>query len=192
MKIKNLAIVFIIFLALTLASGLAVFLTEEKNQPLLSRQSAPMAQLNETTVSEPLQPTASSAKDKKIAAVIKNLRLNAVKSEENTRPETAEQLEEKIKVILIIDGNKYETAVKPGGSVYDLMNLLKAENKIDFSGKDYAGLGFFVEAINGLRSDPAGKNWLYYINGQPAPVGVSGYELKANDVIEWRYEEKSF
>lgn len=192
MKTKNLAIVFIIFLAITLSSGLAVFLTEEKNQPFLSRQFAPMAESVEPAIGEPLQLAASSTKDKKIVEAVKNSPFN-VKSKETVKPETAEQLApEEIKAVMIIGSDKYETAVKLGSSVYDLMNLLKAENKIDFSGKNYAGLGFFVEALNGLKNNPVGENWVYYINGQPAPVGISNYELKNNDVIEWRYEEKFF
>ena len=100
--------------------------------------------------------------------------------------------EEKIKVAMIINGVKYDAAVKPDSSVYDLMNSLKQEGKISFSRKNYSGLGFFVEEINGVKNNPAGENWLYYVNGQPAPVGISNYKLKIDDTIEWQYEKKSF
>ena len=102
------------------------------------------------------------------------------------------QAEEKIKVVIIISGVQYEAEIVAGSSVYYLMNILKAENKIDFKGKNYPAMGFFVEEINGLKNNPAGKNWIYYVNGQPAPVGISNYLIKANDIIEWKYEEKSF
>ena len=108
-----------------------------------------------------------------------------------TKPAKTET-EEKIKATMLIDGVKHETEIKAGSSVYDLMNLLKSQNKINFSGKNYSGLGFFVEEINSLKNNPAGKNWLYYVNGKPAQVGVSNYIIKANDIIEWKYEKKSF
>jgi hypothetical protein len=96
------------------------------------------------------------------------------------------------KVTMIISGASYETEAKTGSSVYDLMNTLREQKKIDFKSVDYSGLGFFVTEINGVKNDPSGKNWLYYVNGQPAQVGVTYYLVKANDVIEWKYEKKSF
>ena len=99
---------------------------------------------------------------------------------------------EQVQAVMLIDGVEYRTAMKPASSVYDLMNTLKEQRKIDFKGYDYSGLGFFVEEINGVKNDPAGENWIYYVNGQPAPVGVSYYKFKNNDTIEWKYEKKNF
>lgn len=193
MKIKSLTIIFVVFLSITLVSGLAVFLTKEKSQPVLSQQSGAVEKRLEP-LPDKLEPaTAIALKNKKIVEAVRNSPPNADKPKEIVQAEPARQpVEEKIKVVMLVNGLKYEVAVKPGSSVYDLMNLLKTENKIDFSGKDYAGLGFFMEALNGLKNNPSGENWVYYINGKPAPVGISGYELKNNDLIEWRYEEKSF
>lgn len=192
MKMKSLAVIFIIFLLVTLASGLTVFLTKEKSQPLLNQQANRITEPVAVVVNEPAQRSASSTKDKEIAKPAKNSLLNA-KPQETVKPEAVKPpLEEKIKAIMLIDSDKYEVNIKPGSSVYDLMNLLKAENKIDFSGKNYSGLGFFVESINGLKNNPTGENWVYYINGRPAPVGVSNHLIKNNDIIEWTYEKKSF
>lgn len=99
---------------------------------------------------------------------------------------------EKIQAVMLIDGVEYRTTMEVGSSVYDLMNELKEQGKIDFKSSDYSGMGFFITEINGVKNDPAGKNWLYYVNGQPAQVGVSYYKFKNNDTIEWKYEKKSF
>jgi hypothetical protein len=96
---------------------------------------------------------------------------------------------EEISVSLIISGIKFDTAASAGSSVYDLMVKLREEKKIDFKGKDYSGLGFFVEEIDGVKNNQAGNNWFYYVNGQQAPVGVSSYKIKNNDVVEWKYEK---
>ena len=192
MKTKNLVIIFILFLLITLASGLAVFLTEEKNQQVLNEQTSAVEKQAKLTANKPAIATTTALKNKKIIAPVKNSPFYA-KPKETVQPEIAKQpVEEKIKAVTLINGLKYETAVKPGSSVYDLMGLLKGQNKIDFKGKNYAGIGFFVEVINGLKNNSAGANWLYYINGQPATVGISNYLINNNDIIEWKYEKKSF
>ncbi|MDD4271200.1 MAG: DUF4430 domain-containing protein [Patescibacteria group bacterium] len=172
MKTKNLIIIFILFLLIALASGLAVFLTQEKNErPVVAEKQ-----------SEPVEANAIAPEKNKIPPAPFN--------KGGEKAETP--VEEKIKAVMIISGTKYETKIKAGGSAYELMEVLKQENKINFAGKNYSGLGFFVEEINGLKNNPAGENWLYYVNGQLSPVGISNYKLKNGDVIEWKYEKKSF
>ncbi|MBI4778871.1 DUF4430 domain-containing protein [Candidatus Falkowbacteria bacterium] len=193
MKTKYLTIIFILFLLIALFSGLVVFLTEGKGEPVLSERTS--------VIEKPAEPVAVEAEAAKTAAGAEE---KAIRPENITTPLAArvkiiEQpqiisfpAEEKINAAIIINGVKYETEVKPDSSVYDLMILLKTENKINFSGKNYSGLGFFIEEINGAKNDSAGKNWLYYINGQPAQIGASNYLIKNNDIIEWKYEKKSF
>jgi hypothetical protein len=180
MKTKNITFIFILFLLITLASGLVVLLTGEKNQPVLSEQYGAVERSAESASKKSVKAAATAPKQ-------------IVEPKKTEAPETVNnQAEEKIKAVMLINGVKYEAEVKAGSSVYDLMNVLKAENKINFSGKNYSGLGFFVEEIDGLKNNPAGANWLYYVNGQPAQVGISNYLIKANDIIEWKYEKKSF
>jgi len=178
MKTKNLAI--ILFLLIVLVGGLAVFLSKEKNQPAASEQSGATEKQAESLDDEQAE-----------AAPVASKQVVELEKAETPKPVSA-PAEEKINAVMIISGLKHETEVKPGSSVYEMMNLLKNENKIDFSGKNYSGLGFFVEEINGLKNNPLGENWVYYVNGQPAPVGVSNYSIKNNDLIEWKYEKKSF
>ncbi|MDD4901172.1 MAG: DUF4430 domain-containing protein [Patescibacteria group bacterium] len=96
---------------------------------------------------------------------------------------------ERLQAAMLIDGAEYGAAVEAGGSVYDLMAALQQEKKINFQGQNYPGLGFFVTEINGIKNNPLGENWIYYVNGQPAKVGVSYYKLKNNDIVEWKYEK---
>ncbi|MBI2459208.1 MAG: DUF4430 domain-containing protein [Parcubacteria group bacterium] len=184
MKTKYIAFIFSLFLIITLASGLTVFLTKERGQSVVNKQVSKTEQPVETAAAT------TSAEEK----IIQPKKVIELKKTEKTEPSKPVEVpaEEKIKAIMLINGFKYEAAVKPGSSVYDLMNELKIDNKINFSGRDYSGLGFFVEEINGVKNNPSGENWVYYINGQPAPVGISNYKLKNNDIIEWKYEEKSF
>jgi hypothetical protein len=96
-----------------------------------------------------------------------------------------------IKTTLEVPGLSYQVFVPEGSSVFDLMTAAtKQFNNFSFRGREFPGLGFFVEEINGLSQDKkAGMYWIYYINGQKAQVGISQYKLKENDVITWKYEK---
>lgn len=102
--------------------------------------------------------------------------------------------ESKIKnpTTLKIAGEEYSTEFKEGTTVFELMQTLTAMSikPFSFSGKDYgAGMGYFVEEINGIKNDPqTGKYWIYYVNNKSAQVGISNYIINRGDVIEWKYE----
>ena len=74
------------------------------------------------------------------------------------------------------------------GTVLDAMNARAAEGELLFSGRDFPGLGFFVEEINGKRSAD-GYYWILYINGELSDKGVSQARVEPGDIVEWRYEK---
>ena len=82
---------------------------------------------------------------------------------------------------------KYEKEITGIANVYDFMNQLRVERKIDFKEKDYLGMGKFITEINGIKNNN-NKSWIYYVNGEEAQVGVSNYKIKVGDIISWRYE----
>ena len=105
----------------------------------------------------------------------------------STKATTGKQLNNPITVR--VDDKNYQAEFASSTTVYDLMNKLKYENKISFSGKEYTGMGMFVDEINGVKNDNlAGKYWIYYINSESAQVGISNYTIKQGDLIEWKYE----
>lgn len=73
-------------------------------------------------------------------------------------------------------------------SVYELMKEMRAKGEITFTEKNYAGLGKFIDSINGLEGNGT-QTWIYYVNGKKAAVGVSNYQLKPGDVVSWKYEK---
>ena len=104
-----------------------------------------------------------------------------------------EEVKESLLVEFIINGENYNIGFLDGNSIYDLMKDLKNQGKIDFVGENYSGIGFFVEEINGVKNDSRTlKYWIYYVNGKSASMGVSSYQIKANDIIEWKYEKSNF
>ena len=73
-------------------------------------------------------------------------------------------------------------------TVYDLMDALRTKEEITFTEKNYIGVGKFIDSINGIQGN-GDKNWIYYVNGVKATVGVSNYKLKPGDVVSWKYEK---
>ena len=73
-------------------------------------------------------------------------------------------------------------------TVLDAMNVLAAQGKLMFSGRDFAGLGFLVEEING-RQSADGYYWILRINGVLSEKGVSQAQITTGDIVEWRYEK---
>ena len=85
-----------------------------------------------------------------------------------------------------------QTKVKfsEGESVFDVIKRLCTENKIHFE-FEHVPLynSSYITAFNNLYEFDCGNlsGWLYSVNGWFPNYGSSCYELKDNDVIEWRY-----
>lgn len=90
-------------------------------------------------------------------------------------------------ITLEINGIKYESKISEEISVYDFMDKLRTEEKIDFKEKNYSGMGKFIEEINGIKNGE--KYWIYYVNGEKATIGVSNYKINEGDIISWKYEK---
>jgi hypothetical protein len=97
----------------------------------------------------------------------------------------------KFPAVLKIEGQRSEMEVSPQSTVYDLMLQAQEETDFTFSGREFAGIGFFVEEINKKRqSNKERKYWIYSINGKKAMVGVSQYIVEPYDIITWNYEDQ--
>jgi len=96
-----------------------------------------------------------------------------------------------VKTILEIDNVRYEEKIADKISVYDFMSKLRSEGKINFSEKNYIGMGKFITSISEIKNNGE-KNWIYYVNGIEAQVGVSNYKINPGDIISWKYEKSNF
>lgn len=178
---KKLLFTFLFFLFLAFASDLylktGVINDKNPQTAVIDNQDFPKQQT---------QQPASSASQKSAAD---NKNPASAQSTENVvpTPETGQ------KYAFYIGEKKYEIAVSENSTVYDLMNSLKQRGDINFNGKTSAGLGFFVEEINGQKNNTnTNTYWIYYINGEAAGVGISNYILKPGDIISWKYEKPQF
>jgi hypothetical protein len=90
---------------------------------------------------------------------------------------------------LEINGVSHQSDIGERTSVYDFMDKLRNEGKINFKDKTYIGMGKFIEEINEVRGDGT-RYWIYYVNGKKALIGVSNYKINPGDVVSWRYESE--
>lgn len=74
--------------------------------------------------------------------------------------------------------------ISQGRNLYDTLIAKENENLIEFKGKEYPGIGFFVTDIGDLHQGD-GKYLMYFINNKEASLGVSSYVPKNGDVIRW-------
>jgi|GEM_PF-2986286 len=88
---------------------------------------------------------------------------------------------------------RYTVPVYKAGTVLEVMRAYQTAQRgtFSFSGKEYVGLGFFVETING-RAAGGGKYWILYVNGKSSNLGVSQALVSPGDRIEWRYESNMY
>ena len=106
---------------------------------------------------------------------------------EKTKPKEIQKEENSTNnTILEINGTKYETEISAPINIDNLMQKLQDEGKIDFKYETYTGMGKFIEEINGVKNDK--KNWIYYVNGEKANIGISNYKINPGDVVSWKYE----
>ena len=91
---------------------------------------------------------------------------------------------------LSVGGIAYPITVAQGATVIDAMRSLAASSAFTFTftGREYPGLGFFVDSING-EENAGGTYWILYVNSVSATVGAGATEVHAGDTIEWRYEK---
>ncbi len=98
------------------------------------------------------------------------------------------QTQDNTESVTILAGNvTANLQVAPNTIFYNALLQAKNHGQIEFYGKNYPGLGFFIKEIGTLRAGD-GKYLLYYINGKEAQVGVSSYTLQDGDIIEWKLE----
>ncbi|MFA6386723.1 MAG: DUF4430 domain-containing protein [Candidatus Paceibacterota bacterium] len=97
-----------------------------------------------------------------------------------------------IKTFLTVQDKKYETNIREGETVFEVMKKIQDESndKIPFSFKytENPNLGVFINEINGQVGGNDGY-WIYYVDGVEAGVGISNYKVKNGDQISWKYEK---
>ncbi|MBA62611.1 MAG: hypothetical protein CMJ76_09625 [Planctomycetaceae bacterium] len=78
--------------------------------------------------------------------------------------------------------------ITQGDTILDVMKAMqKHPQRILFKTRGTGKLTFIYE-IDMISNEGRGKNWIFYVNGRRATIGVGAYKIKANDQVMWKYE----
>lgn len=91
-------------------------------------------------------------------------------------------------VTLSISDKAYKLYAPPGTTGLEAMRILASTADFVFTGREYSGMGYFVDSISG-KTAADGHVWIFYMNGVKSGKGISSVTLNEGDVIEWRYEK---
>ncbi|MCX6757517.1 MAG: DUF4430 domain-containing protein [Candidatus Nomurabacteria bacterium] len=91
-------------------------------------------------------------------------------------------------ITLKIADTNINLPIQNNSSLYDILLAGQNAGQINFTGKNYSGMGFFISSIGNLK-EGNGKYLIYYINGIEANLGISSYVPKVGDVVEWKLSE---
>lgn len=175
-------LLFIVGLALTGYSGYALY-----HKPIQTKDEA-IPHIKTTQIPEATQ-NPNIKKNKNTVAEVKKIEITATSTAEAPTSQNPNFPVDLSSGTFIILGKTYPVQFIENSSVYQVLKQLNDEGKITINFKDYSGLGYFVDGIDGIHTDTVhAKYWIYYINGAKAQIGISNYFLKQNDVITWKYE----
>jgi len=107
-------------------------------------------------------------------------------------------VQEKIgkETVLIIDNGEgepqsFKVEEKEGITAFDLLKNKAEELNLVLKTKTY-DIGIMIEAIGEKENGQDGKYWLYYVNGEMAPVSADKKEIKPGDEIKFKFEKSPF
>lgn len=130
---------------------------------------------------------------KTVPKTISTTPTTTVSATTTTELATTKEIKNPVNLTVEINDKQYALQLPEKSTAYDAMQKLISDNKITVSLKEFKGIGYFIEEINGLKNNnETGEYWIYYINGQSAKMGISSYTLKNNDLIKWTYEHAKF
>lgn len=93
-----------------------------------------------------------------------------------------------VEQVLRADGGAVIVPITASGTVLQAMEQSTAHGDMAFTGKEFPGLGFFVESINGVSEDDV-RHWMLYVNGTRASLGASSQYVVPTDTVLWRFED---
>lgn len=104
-------------------------------------------------------------------------------------PQFAETYSEKELVQDAEVTNLYTIPILSDVTVLEAMNALASNSNFSFSGRDFPGIGLFVEEIGGKKNG-GGFYWTLFINNELSEIGATQAEVSPNDIVEWHYESR--
>jgi len=113
----------------------------------------------------------------------------AIETHATSSPSATEELVQDILDTPVTESIVYTIPVTSSSTALAAMETYAVSNQhFSFSGRDFPGLGLFLEEIGGKKNKD-GYYWTLFINGKLSELGASSAQVIPGDTLEWRYQE---
>ena len=113
------------------------------------------------------------------------------KTVEETTTTTDEVTENEQMVEVVINNGEeektYEFSYEEGLTAYDYLMKATEKDNTELKTTEY-DFGISIDGIGDMVGGTDGKYWMFYIDGQSAPVAADKQEVSAGSVVEFKYE----
>jgi hypothetical protein len=86
------------------------------------------------------------------------------------------------------DTKEYQLDISETSTVFSLLEELARGENFEIETTFYPEMGIFVKSIGGAEGGTDDKWWQYWVNDNLGGVAADKKEVKAGDIIEWRFE----
>lgn len=88
--------------------------------------------------------------------------------------------------------DEYQIDASDNSTVFSLLEELARRENFEIETVSYPEMGIFVKSIDRAEGGTDNKWWQYWINGNLGEVAADKKEIKAGDIIEWKFEVPQF
>jgi len=90
------------------------------------------------------------------------------------------------------DIKEYQLDVSKNSTVFSLLEESARRENFKIETVSYPEMGIFVKSIGEAEGGTDNKWWQYWVNGNLSEVAADKKEIKAGDIIEWKFEVPQF
>lgn len=88
--------------------------------------------------------------------------------------------------------DEYQIDVSENSTVFSLLEKLAKRENFEIETIFYPEMGIFVRSIGEAEGGTDNKWWQYRVNSNLGEVATDKKEIKAGDIIEWKFEAPQF
>ena len=165
-------------------------ITQDQNLNLSNTKDEPQANSPDQESSDKFyQSTTETDDEQPVLNKISSIASSGPKSSPSQhQPIVPPVVQEKSATVQIAQLGSFKVDLQGQDTAFTILKRAGTENSFEVKYQWYDGLGAFIECLGGICS----KNnyyWIFYYNGKFSNVGTSSQEVKAGDVMTWKFEK---
>lgn len=118
-----------------------------------------------------------------------NTKLNSLQQTISPTPQE-QPLIVQVKIVFPDNTISEELEASENETAYSVLKKSAENNQLEMHIKEY-DFGVFVESVGDYQSG-ADMSWIYFVDGQSGDKAADQYQVKPDQVVEWKYIKPSF